>query len=187
MWERLLPIIASQKAQTLAQPRLEIVTSKDLDALSFAEGTIVLSESFVSRLDLDADQIAFVLAHEVAHVLLQHERQTLTSVMALMPANHRRSASELYSEMEAHYFSMDDGLAVIAHQAEFEADEVGLEIAALAGFDPHKQLEFMYKLARVPRGQSLLSTHPDVALRLERLLAVMPLAVRLHAMGVRPP
>ena len=183
VWERLLPVIQSQQPQALAKLRLEIVTSTHIDALSFAEGTIVLSEAFVTRLGLDDAQLGFVLAHEVAHILLQHERQTLTSAMALMAPRTMGSASDLYAEMQERYFSLDSYLAVIAHQTEFEADEVGLELAALAGFDPALQLAFMQKLVGADAGQSMVSTHPDAALRLQRLRALLPLAVRLHAVG----
>lgn len=183
VWERLLPVIQAQQPKALARPSLEIVNSKDVDALSFAEGTIIISEEYVSRLELDNEQIAFVLAHEVSHILLQHERQTLTSAMALMPSRIARSASDVHTEMEERYFSMDTYFSLIAHQTEFEADEVGLEIAALAGFDPRKQLEFMQKLARNSVAQSMMSTHPEASQRLDRLRDLLPLAYRLYEGG----
>jgi Zn-dependent protease with chaperone function len=181
VWEKLLPVIQSQQAKAPVRFQLEIVTSNSVDALSFAEGTIILSEAFVSRLALDRAHIAFVLAHEVSHIFLQHERQTLTSALALMAPLRAGSAADIYTEMQERYFQMDSYLSVIAHQTEFEADEVGLELAALAGFDPRRQLEFMQKLSHIGSGQSMVSTHPDASLRLDRLRALLPLAIRLFA------
>ncbi len=179
VWRQLLPTVQAQQGRTLAKPTLIVVQADTVDALSFAEGTIVLSEPFVVRMDLDDAQLAFVLAHEVAHVLLQHERQTLTSVMALLPGPCARSASDCYSQMGERYFVMDEYFALIAQQTEFEADEVGFHLAALAGFAPRQQLGFMQKLARAGPQQSMLSTHPQAAQRLSSLQQRMPLATRL--------
>jgi len=85
--------------------------------------------------------------HSNPRILLRHERQTLTSVVAVMAPPHPSSFADLYSEMEARYFQRDAYLSVIARRTEFEADEVGLQLAALAGFDSRRQLEFMQKLA----------------------------------------
>ncbi len=182
VWGRLLAVVQAQQAHTQARPQLEIVRSSALDAISFAQGSIVLSEAFVSRLELEDAELAFVLAHEAAHILLQHERQTLTSAMALMPGPGPRSATDCYAQIEQHYFQMDDYFALIAQQTEFEADETGFNMAALAGFDPQRQMGFMRKLAHVTPGQSMLSSHPDALARLERLQALLPLAARLYGL-----
>jgi len=185
VWAQLQPVVRVQRSQLQALPRLEVVLSKDVDALAFAEGTVVVSEAFVSRLVLEDAELAFVLAHEVAHILLQHERQTLTSAMALMPGPGVRSVADCYSEMGEHYFMLEAYFSLIAQQTELEADEVGLHMAALAGFDPRWQLAFMEKLARTEHVQSMVSTHPDPALRLNKLREALPLAQRLFE-AVRP-
>jgi Zn-dependent protease with chaperone function len=179
VWNTLLPVIRSQQPRNPIALRLEIVNSSSVDALAFAEGTVILSEAFVSRLALSKAHIAFVLAHEASHVLLQHERQTLTSALAWMAPMRASSAAEIYQEMEDRYFQMDTYLSVVAHQTEFEADEIGLGLAAMAGYDPHLQLEFMQTLAQRGSRQSMLSTHPEASLRLGRLREHLPLAVRL--------
>lgn len=179
VWEKLLPVIQSQQTQSPITFRLEIVNSRSVDALAFAEGTVILSEAFVSRLALDRAHIAFVLAHEVSHILMQHERQTLTSALAWMAPLPASSAADIYREMEDRYFQMDTYLSVVAHQTEFEADEIGLALAAMAGYDPRRQLEFMQTLTNRGSQQSMLSTHPDPSLRLGRLHDHLPLALRL--------
>lgn len=147
VWDKLLPFIQAQQPRNPIALRLEIVNSSSVDALAFAEGTVILSEAFVSRLALNGAHIAFVLAHEASHILLQHERQTLTSALVWMAPLRAISAADIYQEMEDRYFQMDTYLSVVAHQTEFEADEIGLGLAAMAGYDPRLQLEFMQTLS----------------------------------------
>ncbi len=189
VWKQLLPVLRSQQTNVQVRPQVLVVRDDGADALSFAEGSVILSELFVIRMALNDAELAFVLAHEAAHILLQHERQTLTSVMALLPGPCARSASECYAHMGESYFLMDDSLAMIAQQAEFEADETGINLAALAGFDPEQQLAFMRKLAALGSQPSMLSTHPDPAARADRLQALLPLAKRLfeRSQGLNPP
>ena len=90
---------------------LVVLRSPDTEALSFADGTLVISENFIARSGLDEAQIGFVLSHEASHVLLQHERQTLTSMLAMLamlPSKSVRTQEDLYSELEYNYFSMSE-------------------------------------------------------------------------------
>jgi len=184
VWARLQPVLRAQQPGNPPTLQLELINSPDVDALSFADGTIFISTAFLKRSDLDDSQIAFVLAHEASHILMQHERQTLTSAMALMAPTQLQSAADIYAEIAERFFTLDDALTLIAHQTEFEADEVGLEIAALAGFNPHAQLAFMRSLAVKGEAESMVSTHPRATLRLEKLQARLPLVTRLYAAGV---
>ena len=181
VWGKLLPVFhAQQDKQDL---HLVVLRSPHLEAVSFADGTIAISENFISHLDLDEAQIAFVLAHEASHFLLQHERQALTSILALMPSKLARTPQDLYCELEYHYFSMSDSFALIFHQIEFEADEIGMQLAALAGYAPQLQLRFMEQRAMAASTPSLHATHPTAPERLQRLRDQFPLALRLFESG----
>ena len=156
---------------------------RSIDAAAFANGTLVISENFIARTGLDEAQIAFVLAHEASHVLLQHERQTLTSMLALRPSRLARTPEDLYVELEYNYFSMSDAFSFIFQQIEFEADETGMQLAALAGFEPQLQLKFMEQLALEAVEPGIYTTHPPGTERLQRLRDKMPLAMRLFQFG----
>ena len=183
VWQALLPIVLAQQPRLSASLQLVVVNNDSVNAMSFPDGTIVISERFISRLALSDAQIAFVLAHEASHVLMQHERQTLTSMLALMPAGVRRSATDVYTELEFRYFSFSEPLSLVFHQIEFEADEVGFQLAALAGFAPEAQLRFMELSASAGATASVVSVHPDMAARLGRLRQLLPLARRLFEFG----
>jgi predicted Zn-dependent protease len=183
VWRKLMPVLRFQQAAHAPALRLVVLTHPDVHALSFPDGTVVISEVFIRHMRLDAPQLAFVLAHEAAHVLLQHERQTLTSMLALIPSRAQRTPQDVYTEMEFNYFAMADSMAVVFHNVELEADELGLQLAALAGYAPLAQLVFLERSLLRDARQSMVSTHPDMSSRLRKLRALLPLARRLHAVG----
>lgn len=183
VWRSLLPVIRFQRTGRLAEVELVVVTSDDVNALSFPDGTIVISEAFIDRHQMAPAQLAFVLAHEAAHVLLQHERQTLTSMLALIPSRAQRTPQDVYTEMEFNYFAMADAMQLVFHQVEHEADELGLLLAALAGHAPLAQLRFLERSLQEDGIQSMVSTHPAMARRLAGLRALLPLAQRTLEVG----
>jgi predicted Zn-dependent protease len=104
-------------------------------------------------------------------------------MLALIPSPARHTPQDVYTEMEFNYFSMADSMAPIFHQVEFEADEVGLQLAALAGYDPAAQLLFLERSARRETGQSMVPTHPSMDSRWKQLCQLLPLAQRLLEVG----
>jgi len=139
-WLRLAVVISAQQ-EGQACPFvliLHVVQSDGIDAFSVPDGTLVLSEDFVRRRQLDDAQLAFVLAHEASHVLLEHERQALTAALSLLPRNVSRTVDDIYVEFGFN-ISVLRLRQPVMHQAEHEANEVGLQLAALAGYEPSIQ------------------------------------------------
>lgn len=180
VWAALQPVFQSQGIEGSHALRLVVVRQSDVEALSFADGTVVISEAFISHANLQSAEIAFILAHEASHVLMQHERQTLTTMLALMPSTIKRTPGDLYVEMEYKYFSLSEPLSVMFHQVEFEADEIGMQLASMAGFQPDAQLKFMERQAGGDQERSMASTHPAAGQRLRRLQELLPLAWRIY-------
>jgi predicted Zn-dependent protease len=182
VWSRLL-IVVSQQQKASARPfelNLHVVQSTDVDAFAAPDGTLVLSENFVRRRHIGDAQLAFVLAHEVAHVLLEHERQALTAALAILPRVASRTVEDIYVEFGFN-LSVVRLLEPVRHQAEYEADELGLQIAALAGYPPAAQLGYMENEAAADSPvDTLVSTHPTGPSRLVRLRARLPLAERIY-------
>ena len=187
VWRSLATVISAQQAQR-AHPvelSLHVVQSDDINAFSVPDGTLVLSEAFVRSRQLDDAQLAFVLAHEASHVLLEHERQALTAALSLLPHNVPRSVDDIYVEFGFN-IAVLRLLEPVMHQAEFEADELGLQLAALAGHAPGEQLRFMAHEADADAPlAAVVSTHPTAATRLARLQTRLPLAQRVFEYGVQ--
>jgi predicted Zn-dependent protease len=158
---------------------LAVTTSPTDTAFSVAGGYVLISEAFIDSLDLSDDQVAFVLAHEMSHVLYQHERQYLTDALHLLPRGVVLSVDGLYGSLQA-----DMGLSLKlmpkAREQELQADRGGFLLATCAGFSPSAMLGFMAKLERWEQTKGLQDPeHPPASQRLQALEALMPVAHKL--------
>jgi len=185
VWLRLADVFAQQDGRPHPFAlTLHVIQSADVDAFATPDGTLVLSEAFVRRRDLDDAQLAFVIAHEAAHTLLEHERQTLTAALALLPRNVPRTVDDVYVEFGFN-IAVLRLLEPVMQQAELEADEVGLQLASLAGYLPDAQLRFLeVEAAGEKPADAVVATHPTAASRLARLRSQLPLAERIYELGV---
>ncbi|MBX3605419.1 MAG: M48 family metalloprotease [Piscinibacter sp.] len=165
--------------------QLGVVQDDAVEAQSLPGGRVVLGEPFVRARALPEAQIAFVLAHEIAHVLHQHERHLLTAALALLPRDVPRTVADVYVEMDFN-LALLRRLEVVMHQAELEADETALYLTALAGYPPADSLGFLETEAAGERPVAhVVSTHPAASVRLERARRFLPLAERLADYGQR--
>jgi Zn-dependent protease with chaperone function len=181
LFDRLLPLARSQTAHAASLTwTLTVVRSSGVDALALPGGHVVVSEAFVRDSGLNDAALAFVIAHEMAHCILQHERQALTVAHMLLPANVFNTVSDVYTELDFN-FKLLKALEPAMQQGELEADELGLLLAAAAGHAPGQQLRFIEREAAQPPGpKPLVRTHPPAQQRLARLRERLPLAERLH-------
>jgi Zn-dependent protease with chaperone function len=182
IFERLLKPVREQSAAAAALPwTLTVVQLADVEALALPGGMVIVSEAFIDERRLSDEALAFVLAHEMAHSVLEHERQALTFARLLLPRDVPRSVRDMYTEMDFN-FALLKAMEPVLQQGEFEADELGFMLASVAGFAPPAQLAFIEAEAQRPATRPmLLATHPPAAQRLERLRARLPLAQRLHS------
>lgn len=181
MFERLLEPARQQTAAAATLPwTLTVVRLPDVEALALPGGQVVVSEAFIDERGLGDEALAFVLAHEMAHSILEHERQALTFARLLLPRDVPRTVRDMYTEMDFN-FGLLRSMEPVLQQGESEADELGLLLAASAGFDPRAQLAFIEDESRRPAARrALVVTHPPAVQRLRQLLELLPLAERLH-------
>jgi predicted Zn-dependent protease len=143
-------------------------------------GHVIVSEAFIEEAVPNEDALAFVLAHEMAHSILEHERQALSFARMLLPQQVQRTVADLYVEID-HNLGLLRAMEPVLQQGEREADELGLLLAAAAGHDPQRQLAFLERaLAQGEPRRGLVQTHPLLADRLDGLRERLPLARRLH-------
>lgn len=157
-------------------PTWHLMVSRDPKeaAWSLAGGRLCISEPFIESEHLTDDELAFVLAHEMGHVVLQHDNQSLTVARQMMPRNIRATPDDVYAMMD---FSLGFVMQLEPEMRaeEFEADYAGVIIESIAGFDPHGAATFMQKLgAEETPGVRMVETHPEAAERLARIRAVIP-------------
>lgn len=156
-----------------------VVDREDANAWAAPGGYVFVTSGALRRMD-DEAQLAGVLAHEIAHVTREHmvrmlsRTQFLQGVTETVQAASGKDLSELNRAVE-------NGVTILFERGldrdmEFEADLVGLEYAALAGYDPHGLVDFLENLKAELAAQSagagwLGSTHPTLDARLMRLRA----------------
>ncbi len=155
--------------------RFGAIKSDAINAFAAPAGYILVSSGLLKLVE-NEDELAFILAHEVAHVVRKHhyavvKRQRLAE-----------QASKSLQEIEK-----DDAIARLSglsgqmyargldKAAEYEADRIGVEIMTRAGYDPAAAISVLEKLLAMqgndPRAELLFSTHPSPANRLDQLVA----------------
>ena len=153
---------------------------KIVNAFCLAGGKMGIYTGFWEKLNASDDEIAAVMGHEIGHALASHTREKMSVGMAagvgatLLAAlvSARSSDPNLFARSRD-LFSGAAGLAVTlpnSREAETEADQIGIELAARAGFDPRAAVTLWEKMAKEGgRAPEFLSTHPSPENRAERL------------------
>lgn len=116
---------------------------------------------------LNADEVAFVLAHEAAHHIQGHIdlAQANAAIGAEIFGDEIAAAGGTRAEIrEARQLGAFLGQRVYSKDFEFEADALGALITQAAGYDAEKGVRILLRLAEEPQGQ--LATHPANAQRL---------------------
>ena len=183
IFDRLLaPARAQSSAAAARDWSLTVVRLPDIEAMALPGGQVIVSEHFIDARGLSDAALAFVLAHEMAHSILEHERQALTFARMLLPRQVHRSVSDMYTEMEFN-IRLLKAMEPVMQQGELEADELGLLLAARAGYAPEDQMAFIEEEVAMEAGgaRPVVATHPSARLRLEKLRERLPLARRLLA------
>lgn len=116
-----------------------------VEAYSRAGGKVVISARFLERYRPGDAELAFVIGHEIAHALCEHERMNLSAVW-------RRNAPQTLQARYAMEFLDTEPMlrALVAPAARLQervADRIGLRLAAAAGLDPVSALGFFDKSA----------------------------------------
>jgi Zn-dependent protease with chaperone function len=168
--------------------QLTVTTTRGESALSLPGGHIVISEDMIAKYHLSEAELAFVIAHEAAHILLNHEAETLDYLQAtLLPHGVQRSVWDLYAELDYDAGAMLR-IESVMQQSEMEADFTGMLLGAEAGYPPAQMLSALKKIgAGGKHGDAIIHTHPDMLQRLQHLAGILPMAQRVLAMSSRHP
>lgn len=146
--------------------RWEFHTTGDagVDAICMAGGKILIGSAFVRQLALTDGELATLLAHEVAHALAEHHRETFSEAMLLnrVPVLPLEVVmARLDSDL-----SLQIRLSPLSRLQESEADQLGMVLAHRAGWSARDMLGFYRKLADAEPVALLGSAYPAHASRL---------------------
>jgi predicted Zn-dependent protease len=149
----------------------------------------------ILRVATSDDQLAVVMGHEASHAIARHGGERISSDMVLNGALTGASmalgnldAPTQAAVMQALGVGGTVGVALPwSRMQESEADELGLLIAADAGYDPRAAIPFWTQMAASgsnSKPPEFLSTHPDDETRVKRLRALLPKALRTYAAAI---
>ncbi len=169
---------------------INLLGSSQINAFCMPGGKIAFYSGILQQLRLDDDEVASIMGHEVAHALREHARErigksTATGTLLSLGASLLGLgalgdvAANLGTQLLTMKFGRDD---------ETEADLVGLELAARAGYDPAAAVRLWQKMAQAAKGAppQWLSTHPSNSSRIEGIQANLPKVQPLYARAPKP-
>lgn len=165
---------------------------KTVNAWCMAGGRMAIYTGLILKVDPTDDELAQVMGHEIAHALANHTAERMSTAMA---ANAGVIAAGVLSDKPGQAMALAAAAATVAiklpnsRTSENEADQIGIELAARAGYDPRAAVTLWQKMAKVGGGAppEFLSTHPSDATRQERLSALVPKVMPYYqAGGPRP-
>ena len=165
------------------QWEVNLIGSSQINAFCMPGGKIVFYTGILEKLQLSDDEVAMVMGHEIAHALREHARER----MGKSAATH--GIARLAGALASSYFGIDpritDGIASgganlltleFSRDDESEADLVGMELAARAGFNPRAGVTLWQKMGAANKNAppQWLSTHPAGTRRIADIEANLP-------------
>ncbi len=164
---------------------VNVFDSPEVNAWVMPGGKIGVYSGLVTKLNLSDDEIAAVLGHEIAHALREHARERASEQVGaqvlITGAAVLLGAGEAGTDLGNVFYKTFFGLPN-SRLHETEADRIGVEIAARAGYDPRAAVALWQKMAKQSGGgggPEFLSTHPSAENRIRDLQVyaerVMPL------------
>ncbi len=165
-----------------------VLRSDQVNAFCMPGGKIAFYTGILEKLKLTDDEVAVVMGHEMAHALREHARDRLaknqlTDLGATILSNvlgfgeAGRQALGYGTQLLTLKFSRDD---------ETEADLVGMDIAARAGYDPRSGISLWRKMqaANQKAPPEWFSTHPAGATRIDEISQNLPRVLPLYAKAI---
>ena len=173
--------------------QLVLINAPILNATCAPGGKITFYTGLIEQLNLTDNEIAAIMGHEIAHALREHGRERLSQAMvqstvtniAMAAAGSYGSAISVANQAAQYILVLPN-----SRQNESEADAIGLELAARAGYNPQAAISLWEKMNKVTQGKGtleFLSTHPLGDTRIEQLSELMPAVVPLYSAAQKPP
>ena len=174
---------------------VNLIGSNQVNAFCMPGGKIAFYYGILKKLNLSDDEVAMVMGHEVAHALREHARERMGKSTAT------QGLSRIGGALVAGIFGIDPRITdMVAQQGanlltlkfgredESEADLIGMELGARAGFDPRSGVTLWEKMSANNQNAppEWMSTHPSGSSRIQEMQANMGKVLPLYQRAKTP-
>jgi predicted Zn-dependent protease len=164
---------------------INTLTTNEMNAYAMPGGKIMVYSGLVERLKLTDAELAAVIGHEISHALREHTRERVSRAYAQQLAltgiavatGAGQGTLDLANSVASVTFQLPH-----SREQESEADIMGLELMARAGYDPNAAVSVWKKMMAAEKGSppEFLSTHPAPGNRIAELQAMVPKVLPLY-------
>jgi predicted Zn-dependent protease len=194
--KRLIPYVNEPNLKSTSRANqwkweVNLIGSNQVNAFCMPGGKIAFYWGILDTLQLSDDEVAMVMGHEIAHALREHARERMgkgavtQGLIELGSAflglgNAGRQLAGMGGQLLGLKFGRED---------ESEADLIGLDLAARAGYDPRAGITLWQKMGAANKGAppQWMSTHPSGSTRIRDIENTLPLVMPLFEQAERAP
>lgn len=190
--KRLIPYAQPWNARA-AQWKWEVnlIGSNQVNAFCMPGGKIAFYWGILQKLQLDDDEVAMIMGHEMAHALREHARERMGKTAATRVGASVVSSLLGLGALGDTALNMGGQLLTLkfSRDDETEADLVGLDLAARAGYRPEAGVTLWQKMLQANKGAppEFLSTHPAGDTRIRDIQAKLAKVQPLYEQAPKPP
>lgn len=185
----LIPHVSTFRADARGwQWEVNTIQSNELNAFVMPGGKVMFYSGIISRLQLTDAEIAAIMGHEIAHALREHARERISRDVAQQTGLGLLASVVGLTEGQAQAAGMAAQLGLqLPHSRaqEEEADVLGLELMARAGYNPQAALTLWQKMRQASQGEppKFLSTHPSTGDRIGQIQQLLPRVMPIYQQG----
>ena len=189
--QRIIPLATPWNARAAKwQWEVNLIGSKTLNAFCMPGGKIAFYYGILKQLQLSDDEVATIMGHEMAHALREHARERMGKTAATRVGAGLLSALLGLGDAGNTVLNMGSQLLTLrfSREDESEADIVGMDLAARAGYDPRAGVSLWNKMIEANKNAppQFMSTHPSGPTRIADIEAKLPKVMPLYEAAAKP-
>jgi predicted Zn-dependent protease len=157
--------------------QVNVITDSTVNAWCMPGGKIVVYTGIIDSLSLTDAQLAAVMGHEIAHALKEHSREQASQAQLTSAGISVVSQVAGLSDTSNQVLSLATQYTItlpFSRSHETEADNIGTELMARAGYDPNEAVNIWKKMSELSSSSTpeVLSTHPSNESRIKNLSVI---------------